>query len=306
MNHTTLAERALIPPLPGGEGREMLQRRASDEDVQKDFGDYLLLEEGRSEETVRGYCQQQKAVARMLAKRIVEVSPTDLRYEVKRDMSCALSTKQLRITSYRQLHMWALLDERKWANPAMLGVKSPKSPRRLAKPPISLFDARKLLANCQNPNEYRVVYLGLYAGLRVCESARITEGQVHGDRLVFVGKGDKERTVPIHPELAKVLPEFLAHVPKSKGVLMDRMTKMRDRLRVFDLKGRPASTHSLRRTCADFLYDKLSVEREVVKMILGHGGEVTDVYAPVRFPKMAEAMGRLDYNLGEPIQLALF
>lgn len=309
MKTTALAERVLDSKSSSGDGgREMLlQRRgASDEEVQRDFSDYLLLEEGRSDQTVRGYCQQQRAVAKMLSKRIVDVSPTDVRYEVKRDQNCAPSTRQLRITSYRQLHMWALLDEKPWANPAMLGVKTPPTPKRRPKPPISLFDARKMLANCQNPNEYRVVYLGLYAGLRVCESARLCEANVRRDRLVFIGKGNKEREVPIHPELAKALPSFIHQIPKSKGVLMDRMTKMRDRLMVFDLKGKPATTHSLRRTFADFLYDKLSVEREVVRMILGHGEEVTDLYAPVRFPKMVAAMGPLDYDMGTPIQLSLF
>lgn len=302
-----LVERAPIrSPERLGEGGDVLRRYPVDEEVLGELSDYLLLEEGRSDQTVRGYCQQAKAVAKMLDKRITQISPEDIRYEVKRDQCCALSTKQLRVTSYRTIHKWALLERKWWADAAMLGVKAPSSPRRLAKPPISLHDARKLLANCQNPNEYRVVYLPLYGGLRVCESARIDEDCIHGDRLTFIGKGDKERTVPIHPELAKALPIILAKKPKSKGVLQGRFAEMRSRLAIKDARGKPATTHSLRRTCADFMYDRLEVRREVVRMILGHGTETVDLYAPVRFGKMKEAIGLLDYSIGEPVQLVLF
>lgn len=287
-------------------GDELRFRVQADEEVLDEFCSYQLLELRHSDQTARGYLQQLSAVARQLDKKIVEVTPKDIRYEVKRDESVAQSTIRLRITAYRQLHMWALLEEKKWANTAMLGVKSPPEKRRLAQPPLPLYSARTLLTNCRGPNELRVVYFGLYGGLRVGESAIITHANVHGDRLIFIGKGDKERTVPIHPELGKVLPEILSVTPMSKGVLMGRMNAMRKRLRVFDVKGRPATTHSLRRTCADYLYDKAEVPREVVKMLLGHGSEVTDVYAPVRFGKMRKAIDALNYFSGEPVQLVLF
>lgn len=284
----------------------MLFKREADEEVLDEFTQYQLLELRHSDQTARGYLQQLSAVAKSLDKRIVEVTPKDIRYAVKRDETCARSTVQLRVTAYRQLHMWGLLEEKKWANAAMLGVKSPPSKPRLAKPPIAIHTARTLLTNCRNANEYRVVYLGLYAGMRVGESASITVGNVHSDRLIFIGKGDKERTVPLHSELAKVLPKILSVTPKSTGVLEARFAAMRNRLRVYDLKGRPVTTHSLRRTFADYLYDKADVPREVVRMLLGHGAEVTDVYAPVRFPKMQRAVDVVNYFSGEPVQMSLF
>lgn len=283
-----------------------LQRAPQDAHVLKLFGEYLLLELQRSDKTIRGYTQQLVAVARLLGKPIATVTPRDIRYEVKRDDTVAVSTRQLRVAAYKQLHMWALLEEAPWADPAMLGVKSIPEPKRMPKPPISLLDARRLLAHCGTPNEYRVAYLGLFAGLRISESATISHENLFGDRLTFIGKGDKERTVPVHPELGKVLPIILTKQPRSEGVLEGVMKRLRERHEIRDLKGRPATTHSLRRTCADFMYDKAGVPREVVKTILGHGSEVTDLYAPVRFGKMKEAIDAIDYSLGEPVQLSLF
>lgn len=293
---------------PGAARGEMrfLHRVPLDAHILKLFGEYLLLELARSPQTIRGYHQQLEAVARMLGKQICEVTVHDIRYEVKRDESVALSTKQLRIAAFRQLHMWGLLEEESWANPAMLGVKSLPSPKRMPRPPISLLDARTLLSGCRTPNEYRTVYLGLYGGLRVSESASLDYGNVHGDKLTFIGKGDKERSVPIHPELRKVLAEFIHLKPRSKEVLMSSFAKMRDRLRVYDVEGNPATSHSLRRTAADFMYDRAEVPREVVKAILGHGSEVVDLYAPVRFHKMKQAIECIDYTVGQPYQMSLF
>lgn len=289
--------------------QRLLRRRLSlpdDDEVLEELSRYLLLEEGRAKATVRGYSQQARAVAKMVGKKIAAVTPEDIRHKVKRDQECAPSTKELRVAAFRAVHKWALLERKPWADAAMLGVKIPPSRRRLPRAPISPFDAQKLLAHCQIPNDYRVIYFGLYAGMRVGESASITTKQVHRDRITFIGKGDKERSVPIHPELRKVLPIILSVTPRSEGVLQGRMRELRDRLDVRDEEKNPATTHSLRRTFADFLYDKLKTEREVVRMILGHGSEVTDLYAPVRFPRMREAVERLDYSIGEPVQLSLF
>lgn len=284
----------------------LLSRVPADAQVLRSFKDYLLLELGRSDQTVRGYSQQLLSVGSMLGKEIVDVSVADVRHRVKRDQEVAVSTRQLRVAAFRQLHMWGLLEKEKWADPAMLGVKSIPEPKRLPKPPISLLDATKTLTSCRTPNEYRVAYLGLYAGMRVSESASVVSSNLFGDRLTFIGKGNKERSVPLHPELRKVLPLMIDDPPKTKAVLANSWTKMRDRLGIRDLKGHPATTHSLRRTCADFLYDKAGVEREVVKAILGHGSEVTDLYAPVRIGKMKEAIDRIDYTLGTPVQLTLW
>lgn len=309
-----MAERALDNLYPdvergaaaGGSVRILLGRVPLDAHVLKLFGEYLLLELARSAQTVRGYHQQLVAVARMTGKPICLVSVEDVRYRVKRDTEAALSTKNLRIAAFRQLHMWGLLEKEKWADPAMLGVKSLPYPKRMPKPPIGLMDARKLLANCRTANEYRVCYLGLFGGLRVSESASLEGTNLFGDAMTFVGKGNKERTVPVHPELRKVMPEILARKPRSKEVLMGAFAEMRDRLGVTDLKGKPATSHSLRRTCADFMYDRADVPREVVKAILGHGSSVTDLYAPVRIGKMRQAIEAIDYTLGEPVQLSFW
>lgn len=127
-----------------------------------------------------------------------------------------------------------------------------------------------------------------------------------GDRLRVLGKGNKLREIPVHPELAKVRSQILSSEPASVGVLHSAWGRMRDRIGAVDVTGEAATSHSLRRTFADFMYDKAEVPQEVVGAILGHGKKVTELYAPVRFDRMKDAVERVDYTLGEPVQLALF
>lgn len=286
----------------------LLSRVPHDLDILAEFCDYRRYEVRNSPHTVKAYRHQLQYVAKEMGKPIVEVSPKAIRYGVKRDESVAVSTRNLRIAAFKQLHKWGLLEEHSWANPAMLGILSIPEHRSL-QPPITMWDARRAIEFAERPNDLRVIYFGLYAGMRVMESASITPNNVRSDRITFIGKGrygGKERSVPIHPELAKVLPVILSETPRSKGVLEARFAVLRNRHGWKDTKGKPATTHSLRRGFSDLLYDKKGVPQEVVKAILGHGRTTTELYAPVRHGKMKEAIDLVDWYTGEPVQGVLF
>lgn len=152
-----------------------------------------------------------------------------------------------------------------------------------------------LLGACQSPLEHRLINLGLYAGCRIHESASITAENWQDDRLVFIGKGAKQRTVPIHNELQRVKHTILSTTPASEGVLQSVMERLRARIAAVDESGRPVRSHSLRRTFAVSLYERFRVPREVVATLLGHDDSVTALYAPVRFHLLREAIDKLNY-----------
>lgn len=269
-----------------------------------DFADYLIDELGRSPKTVYAYRQQIASAAASLGKPFHKITVRDVRYHIKRDSSVALSTRQLRLAAFKVLHKWALLEGYNWADPAMLAVASVKVPRR-RRFPVSVHTARDLLTGARTPNETRAVYLGLYGGLRASEAANLSQGEVTHRSLIFVGKGDKQREVPIHLELRSALEGFIGQVPASVGVLMGSFAKLRDRVGARDIQGEPATIHTLRRTFADTMYQH-GARREWVAQILGHGQDVTDVYAPVSWDQMVTAVGMVDYFSGDPVQLSLF
>ena len=288
-----------------GQRREEVDRCA----LLKQFTDYTVLELGKQARTAGGYRQCLRTMEIWTGKPFWEITSDDLR-AFKRESPHAKATKQTVIVAYHKLHEWALLDDVDVLtrfSAKILAVVTPGRLEFVERPPLPLYEARRLLEACRTPIEHRVVFLGLYAGTRIDESSRIGEREWRGDRLVFVGKGAKQRTVPIHPELARVRNEILNAKPASTGVCHSAFARLRDRLHAKDAAGDPAASHALRRTIADYMYDVAEVPDEVVGQILGHSPKVTRKYAPVRFPKMKAAIESVDYYAGtRAVQLQLF
>jgi site-specific recombinase XerC len=84
-------------------------------------------------------------------------------------------------------------------------IKAPKLPRRL---PWPVTDAElDLMVAKATPRLLAMTLLGSLAGLRCLEIASL-EGRGVTDTIRVIGKGNKERTVPLHPELGEALSAF--------------------------------------------------------------------------------------------------
>lgn len=296
-------QRAYLRSLEGNLGHEGgVRLRHGDDWYFQRFRDYLLLEAGLAERTAKGYVADLVRLARYVGKPIISLEPDDLRGFV-READCSPSTKLRTAVSARQFYSWAALEGHRKLD-AIVAVRTPKIVRK-PKARVSDETARLLLSSVRTALEYRVVFFGLYAGLRIAESASVGEGEWRGDRLVIVGKGRKQRDVPVHPELAKVRHHILEKIPKDVQVLHSSLRRMRERVRAYDTEGNPVRSHALRRTFGQALYDS-GTPWEIVRKVLGHGEDVTDLYVRVRFEQMKEPVSRVTYFKGEPVQLGLF
>lgn len=273
-------------------------------------GDYLDAFEGYERDeremapkTVESYLKSLKVGARWVGKEPWDVTSQDLR-RMKREASFTRSTKSHVITSYKQLDRFLVLEGLRESN----GIQAIPLPRisHVSKPPVTMEAARLLIGDCRSPNEFRLVYLGLFAGCRIAESAAMRDHHWRGDRLTFVGKGRKERTVPVHPELQKHRDLILSLSPKSSGVLQAVMKRMRERTGAVDTRGNPATSHSLRKRFATSVYNEGQVPDAVISRLLGHKRELLDIYREIDFRQMREAVLPLEYFPPEPVQLALF
>lgn len=288
-------------PATRGVGDGVFRRKPVD--FLSDFQAYERHELDKAPTTVTSYVKSLAIGARWIGKEPWEVDSKDLR-RFKRESGFKPGTVGHVIVSYKQFHSWGAL-EGYWPLDGIAAIPGPRIVR-VSKPPVSKETARQLLSAAQTPNEIRLVYLGLYAGCRIAESAAMRDHHWRGDRLVFVGKGRKERTVPVHPELQRMKREILAMSPKSGGVLAAVMAKLRDRTGARDVAGNRATSHSLRKCFGTSVYDDGQVPWEVVKKLLGHGEDVTAIYAKVSHAQLAAAVGSLNYWSGEPVQLTLF
>lgn len=282
---------------PGGD-KPLFRKK----ELKQGFYDYLVKELGRAPRTGEIYLTNLGVLERITGKPISRVTADDLREFKRTDYSPAY--KQSIVVAVRQFHAWGAL-EGYWDRNGIADVPTPRNPRD-PRPPMSVAEAHRMLTEARNPLEKRAVGLGFYAGTRAIESAeRIGPREWQPDRLTFVGKGNKKRSVPVHPELALIRDEILSEQPGSKDVLIGAFTRLRDRIDASDVEGKPATTHSARRTFASQVYD-LGAPWEVVQKLLGHGGDVTGFYAEIVWAKLVDAVAPLDYSVKVPVQMHLF
>jgi integrase len=87
------------------------------------------------------------------------------------------------------------------------GIRTPKVPSRQPNP-LSHREVRLAFAACRDSQDRLAIGLGVYAGLRVSEMAHLEHRDVDlVARVMYVrqGKGGKDRSLPIHDELAAIL-----------------------------------------------------------------------------------------------------
>lgn len=147
------------------------------------------------------------------------------------------------------------------------GIPSP-APRELISRALSRTD---------DPELQRMVALGTFAGLRRSEITNLHTANLWGSKLKIVGKGGKERIIPIHDQLAPHLAEI-----ESGYFFPGRYTGHRHndyigkRIRI--ALGAPWHTHSLRHRFATDVY-QATKDIRAVQQLLGHSSiSTTEVY----------------------------
>jgi len=159
-------------------------------------------------------------------------------------------------------------------NPAAM-VRSVKTHER-SRPALSSghLDRAILLADDRTR---LALLLGSRAGLRREEIATFSSDCIDGDDLVIVGKGSKERRIPMHPRLRPYCDDLLAHhgwafpshVKPGQHVTPETIQRL-----VTRALGEPYSTHDLRRYAATRWYDATH-DLRAVQQLLGHADPVT-------------------------------
>jgi integrase/recombinase XerC len=172
---------------------------------------------------------------------------------------------------------------------------------------LSIEEARRIVvvAGGLPARESALILLLLYAALRRDE-ARLLEWRNVDDGFVTVmGKGSKERSVPLHPHAAFALQRwryestdrgYVFTSPRRRGEPLSRTWMQLLIEEVKDATGIPGLTlHSLRHTAATRLLETGSNLREV-QTFLGHASpQTTAIYTRIKSQSLREAADRLDF-----------
>jgi site-specific recombinase XerD len=216
-------------------------------------------------------------------------------------------TQALALAAVRSFLSWCVLqDITNLRSEVIKGLL--RSPRAVVRRPYQVLDEaqeRALLAAAvaAGPRDLAMVAVFLGAGLRVSEVAalRVSDLIEDGDGAalhVHQGKGKRDRTVPVGPEVARVLRQYLAatcrklgadsgklfgglHTGRAAGSGLCARTigyRLKTLLSLAGIVGKRISPHSLRHTYA-LRYLRHGGEVTALARLLGHASvEVTMRY----------------------------
>jgi len=245
----------------------------------------------RSPGTIRGY--------KYLIIAYLKIDPIPTALSIKAELARKVQEEGLTaqgVTNYinaLRCYFACLKSEGLWIQNPAAKIEKPKIIKRERQIPTEeeMGKLLAILAKVNNPKFTAWIIVMLTTGLRRDELARLTWDKVNfkGLKLQVMGKGRKERTVPMQPITAQVLMALRKTQPwdeqqviatKDKSGAWDPKASNRMLARLCRLAGiRRLSAHALRHFFATYTR-KHGAKLEVVSKILGHAsiGITADIY----------------------------
>ncbi len=206
---------------------------------------------------------------------------------------------------YKYLYSKAnLIDENPTAE-----LESVKSQKHLPKH-FTVEDSIALLNSVENRNairDYCIFTLFLNCGLRLAELISINLTDIHGDTLVVIGKGGKERTIYLNQACLDAIHAYLPvrnqQTPTARDrnalFLSERNQRINRRtvqymvekyVKKLGLDPHKYTTHKLRHTAATLMH-QAGVDIRVLQEILGHKQlSTTEIYTHINNDQMRNAV----------------
>lgn len=275
------------------------------------YWDFLRIEKQVSPHTLSNYQRQLQAVCEMLEQKQVtawqEVEASTVRWILSQSHKQGLSAKSigLRLVALRQFLAFLVKQGELKVNPT-LGIKSPKSNKHLPKN----IDAEQigLLLNIDSnePLDLRdvaMMELMYSSGLRLSELQGLDLGDMDlpNREVRLLGKGNKERIVPIGSKALNAIEQWLAvrgqFHPKDNAVFLNQRggrlshrsiqlaMKKWGQKQALDTHLHP---HKLRHSFATHMLEA-SQDLRAVQELLGHSSlSTTQIYTHLDFQHLAK------------------
>jgi integrase/recombinase XerD len=272
----------------------------------KDYQLYLKIERGLSENTLENYTRDIQKLVRFLEEQEINTSPIKISDETVQQFVYEIAKKvnprsQARIISgLRSFFDYLVFEKYRKTNPTDL-IETPKIGRKLPDT-LSHEEIETLLATIDlskpQGERNRTILETMYScGLRVSEAITLRISDLFFDEgfIRILGKGNKERFVPIHPQAQKYIEIYIkdirSHIkvdPKFEDTLfLNRRGKGLTRQMIFMILkelgiqaqiGKKISPHTLRHSFATELL-KNGADLRAIQQILGHESiTTTEVY----------------------------
>jgi len=180
-------------------------------------------------------------------------------------------------------------------NPAQ-ELESPKIIKRLPRY-LNIEESKKLLSSVDgkySARDYAILTLFLNCGLRLSELVGINLNSIKNNTLRVIGKGNKERIIPLNSACIEAIMEYMKERP-VEGVIDKEALFLSERKQRISkatvqhivkkyiisagLDPRRYSTHKLRHTAATLMYKYGHVDIRTLQKLLGHESiATTEIY----------------------------
>jgi integrase/recombinase XerD len=177
---------------------------------------------------------------------------------------------------------------------------------------LQIDESKKLLNSIEGENAERdkaIITIFLHCGLRLSELVGIDIDHITNSTLSVIGKGDKQRTIPLDNECVKRINAYLKVRPDITGenalFLSEKNKRISERtvqhfvkkyMEETGLDIKKFSTHKLRSSCATLL-SKGKVPVQDIQKILGHSNiNTTMIYVGVEREALRRAVNANPLN----------
>lgn len=180
-------------------------------------------------------------------------------------------------------------------NPAM-ELESPKIVKRLPQY-LNIDESKQLLSSVEgkySARDYAILTLFLNCGIRLSELVGININSIRNDTLRVIGKGNKERAIPLNSACIEAIEEYMKVRPVEGVIDKDALFLSERKQRISKatvqhivkkyiisagLDPRRYSTHKLRHTAATLMYRYGHVDIRALQALLGHESiSTTEIY----------------------------
>ena len=269
--------------------------------ILSDYSYYLRIERALSPNTVEAYTSDMESFFSQVAVEPARVSTQDiLDYLAANDRLSKRSQSRL-LSSFRYFFDWLVMEGDRKDNPCA-PVDSPKLGRYLPEV-LSVEEVTSIIDSVDTSKwtgkRDRAVLEILYGcGLRVSEAVGLKISNVYLEEgfVRVVGKGDKERIVPMGEMASEAVKEYLAARPEPASpqyddiLFLNRFGKAISRVALFSMVKRQAmaagvnkeiSPHTFRHSFATHLIEN-GADLRVVQEMLGHESILTtEIYTHI-------------------------
>lgn len=270
-------------------------------DILKDYENYLKIERAMSRNTVASYCSDVRKFLAAVPSQPEYVAPEDIEQYLSGLSQVSKRSQARFLSSLRSFFNWLVLEGSITDNPCDK-IESPKLghylPEVLSVEEVEAMMAAVDLSTWQGLRDRAILEILYGCGLRVSEAVGLKLSCLYFDEgyIRVIGKGDKERLVPVGEMAADAVNAYLERRPQPFDaesddiVFLNRFGRPLSRQSMFKMVKTMAlladvrkeiSPHTLRHSFATHLVEN-GADLRLVQEMLGHENlTTTEIYTHI-------------------------